>query len=120
MKKIICVMVLLAIMIMPVASYAATPELIGTTYTGNTDELFDILNPDSFSTTTTISTCIVTAAAQPNSKMAIYLFDETTQLYRKITTYFGGIRLEEATVLIKLWYMQKTEIKSRLLRLKLL
>ncbi|MBE7053856.1 MAG: hypothetical protein E7391_06260 [Ruminococcaceae bacterium] len=114
MKKIICMIVCLIVMVMPIATYAATPELIGATYSGNTDELFDILNPDSFSTTTTISTCIVTAAAQPDSNMAIYLFDEATQLYRKITTYFGGIRLEEATVGSSGLYAQQVLLREGL------
>ena len=114
MKKLVSILLCVIIMALPVVSLAATPELIGSTYTGNANDLFDILNPDSFSTTTTISTCIVTAAAHPDSNMAIYIFDEATQLYRKITTYFGGVRLEETVVGASGLYAQQVLLKEGL------
>lgn len=114
MKKIICILLCMLVMATPLVSLAATPEFVGTTFKGNTNELFDILNPDSFSTTTTISTCIVTAAASPESKVAIYLYDSSTNLYRKITTYFGGVRLEETTVGASGLYAQQVLLKEGL------
>jgi hypothetical protein len=114
MKKLVSILLCVIIMALPVVSLAATPELIGSTYTGNSNDLFDILNPDSFSTTTTISTCIVTAAAHPDSNVAIYIFDEATQLYRKITTYFGGVRLEETVVGASGLYAQQVLLKEGL------
>ena len=110
-------MVCIAIMAMPLVSFAATPEFVGTTYSGNCSDLFDILNPDSFSTTTTISTCIVSAAADAGSNVAIYLYDAATGMYRKITTYFGGVRLEETTVGASGLYAQQVLLRDGLNRI---
>lgn len=114
MKKTILIMLCLTIMAMPLVSFAAAPEFLGTTYSGNCSDLFDILNPDQFSTTTTLSTCIVSAAASSGTNMAIFLYDPTTQMYRKITTYFGGVRLEEASVGASGLYAQQVLLKSGL------
>lgn len=114
MKKLICILLCLSIIAVPFVSFAATPEFVGTTYSGNCTDLFDILNPDSFSTTTSISTCIVSAAAVSGSNVAIYLYDSTTKMYRKITTYFGGVRLEETTVGASGLYAQQVLLKEGL------
>ncbi len=114
MKKLICILLCLVILTVPLVSFASAPEFLGTTYSGNCSNLFDILNPDQFSTTTTISTCIVSAAAVSGTSVAIYLYDPSTQMYRKITTYFSGVRLEETTVGASGLYAQQVLLKSGL------
>lgn len=98
MKKLIICMVCIIALLVPTMSFAAAPEFLGANFKGNTSNLVDILNPDSFSTTTSNSICVVSAAANQGTSVAIYMFDAATGLYRKINTYFNGVRLEESAV----------------------
>lgn len=97
MKKIIALVLCLIVMSLPLTSLAA-PEFLGSSYVGTADYLVDILNPDSFSTTTSNSVCVVSAAAKAGTNVAIYMYDVSTGMYRKINTYFNGVKFEETAV----------------------
>lgn len=97
MKKVISLFLCLIVMLLPLTSLAA-PEFLGSAYVGSVDYLVDILNPDSFSTTTSNSVCVVSAAAKEGTNVAIYMYDASTGMYRKINTYFNGVKLEETAV----------------------
>lgn len=97
MKKLIFIVLCIAIIAVPFTSFAA-PEFLGANYVGSVDSLVDILNPDSFSTTTSNSVCVVSAAAKEGTMVAIYMYDVSTGMYRKINTYFNGVKFEESAV----------------------
>ncbi len=96
-KLIICAICIIALLV-PTMSFAAAPEFLGSGYKGNATNLVDILNPDSFSTTTSNSICVVSAAANQGTNVAIYMYDAATGMYRKINTFFNGVKFEEAAV----------------------
>lgn len=97
MKKFIALLICMMIVVIPMGAMAA-PEFVGEEYSGNTDSLFTVLNPDSFSTTTSCSTCIVSAAGTQGSTMAVYLFDSATGMYRKINTYINDVKQADSVV----------------------
>lgn len=98
MKKLIISVICIIALLIPTVSFAAAPEFLGANYVGTKSDLVDILNPDSFSTTTSNSICVVSAAAKQGTTVAIYMFDAATGMYRKINTYFNGVKLEESAV----------------------
>lgn len=67
MKKIVALVLCLIVMSLPLTSLAA-PEFLGSSYVGTVDYLVDILNPDSFSTTTSNSVCVVSAGGKGGHK----------------------------------------------------
>lgn len=97
MKKIVALVLCMIVMLLPLTSLAA-PEFLGSSYVGTVDYLVDILNPDSFSTATSNSVCVVSAAAKAGTNVAIYMYDASTGMYRKINTYFNGVKFEETAV----------------------
>lgn len=113
MKKLILLVLCISIIAMPFVSFAA-PEFLGANYTGSVDNLVDILNPDSFSTTTSNSVCVVSAAAKSGTTVAIYMYDAATGMYRKINTYFNGVKLEESAVGASGLYARQVLLKEGL------
>ena len=113
MKKIIALILCMMVVIIPFGAMAA-PEFVGTTYEGNTGDLFTVLNPDSFSTTTSNSTCIVSAAGTKDSTMAVYLFDASTGMYRKINTFVNDIKQDEKVVGVSGLYAEQVLLRNGL------
>ena len=113
MKKMIIAILCMMIVIIPFGAMAA-PEFVGTTYEGNTVALFTVLNPDSFSTTTSNSTCIVSAAGTKNSTMAVYLYDASTGMYRKINTYVNDVKQNEKVVGVSGLYAEQVLLRNGL------
>lgn len=97
MKKLLILSICIIALLLPTVSFAA-PEFLGADYVGTRTDLVDILNPDSFSTTTSNSVCVVSAAANEGTTVAIYMFDAATGMYRKINTFFNGVKFEETAV----------------------
>ncbi len=113
MKKFVIAILCMMIVIIPFGAMAA-PEFVGTGYEGNTNALFTVLNPDSFSTTTSSSTCIVSAAGTKNSTMAVYLYDASTGMYRKINTFINDVKQNEKVVGVSGLYAEQVLLRNGL------
>lgn len=114
MKKLLVLSICIIALLIPTVSFAAAPEFLGAEYVGTMTDLVDILNPDSFSTTTSNSVCVVSAAANEGTNVAIYMFDAATGMYRKINTFFNGVKFEDTAVGASGLYARQVLLKEGL------
>ena len=102
--SVICVL----IMSMSIAGFAAA-ETLPADYTGNTDTLIDIKNPDAATSSTASKVCVVSAVATPGTTVTLYSYDADTNTYTKM--YSGGVALETVVGAAGL-YAQNIDLKT--------
>ena len=109
-KKILSLLLALALIACPLVSMAAA-ENLPKDYNGTVNYIVDIKNPESVISSTTSKTCVISASAVCGTKITLYQLNTATDKYEKM--YIDGKALE-ATVGQSNMYAQSIELKNGL------
>jgi len=108
LKKLTAILLCALMCVMPLTSFASSETLLGN-YTGNTEILIDIKNPEQALTSTSSKVCVISAVASPDTTVTLYSFNEESGLYHKM--YSEGVSLEKVVGAAGL-YAQSIELKT--------
>lgn len=107
--KLITIVLAVCLFVLPLSAFASA-ESLSKTYTGNTEDLIDIKNPEASATSTTNKACVVSAVAVPGTTVTLYKLDTESDKYIKLYSEDG--KALEAVVGASGLYAQSLELKT--------